>query len=148
MKYLLCSLLFILCTFAFAQKEAFADMDSISKHEYLVKVASDVIKRLGPDFYDESCIPTVSDTIAFDKKDVGSYEELKIHLGRKYYIVEFPSNAPLKDGVRLTSSKVYIWADTGEPQRVIFGNGWGFPFFLVPYKDFIQNGVVMPLINK
>ena len=101
--------------------------------------AIEVAQNFGPDYCKEPLTAKILKPVAYDTKSNLNPEIARNH-GRKYYTVECRyANRRVPDDVY--AFKVQIWADTGEPEGVMFGNGWGKHFMETSYKDWETQGI-------
>ena len=145
------TILFILCTLlpvGMMGQEAkdFASMKKAEREAYMINLAMEVAQNFGPDYCKEPLTAKILKPVAFDTKSNLNPEVAKNH-GRKYYTVEL-RYAHRSVPIYVYAAKVKIWADTGEPSGVLFGNGWGKPFMETSYKDWVKRGIKQEELAK
>ena len=126
MKTLLFIVINIINSFStFAQDVDLSKMDSVTRNEYLCKLAKNVTITCGPGYYRKYMIPKVS-------KDAFVYqtEHLKYQKdnGRKYYKVFFLYDASIEPQDEGIASQIWIWEDDGQPVSVDYANSLGYRF--------------------
>ncbi len=102
------------------------------RNKYLISVAFEVTKRIGPDWYRKGIIPEVSDTTTmFDiTKGINADAKIYSNYGRKYYTVTlWYDESTQKELTYQYASKVDIWEDSGKPLGITFGSMKGWAFF-------------------
>lgn len=128
------------------EKKDFASMKKAEREAYMINLAMEVAQNFGPDYCREPLKARVLGMEAFEGKQNLNPEVSRNH-GRKYYNVEFRY-----DGRRVPdyvyAFQVRIWADTGEPSGVMFGNGRGVPFMQISYKDWVKQGIKQEELAK
>ncbi|MBR3478406.1 MAG: hypothetical protein IKH43_04845 [Bacteroidaceae bacterium] len=144
-------IVFILCTLlpvSMMGQEAkdFASMKKAEREAYMINLALEVAQNFGPDYCKEPLTAKILKPVACDTKSNLHPEVAKNH-GRKYYTVEL-RYAHRQVPIYVYAAKVQIWADTGEPSGVLFGNGWGKPFMETSYKDWLKRGVKQEELAK
>lgn len=139
MKTLFLSLLFMLplCCI-FSQEVDLRKMNEADRTKYLTQKAKEVTKNFGPEYYRKDSKPMITEGVYQAQYDNEIYTK---HNGREYYVVTFPYDKKKELFEWNYTSQVEIWKDTGEPLRVMFGNGWGKHFFSMSYKKWIEIGV-------
>lgn len=134
---------FLVCVFSVcvisAQEVNLGKMSESERNQYLIKLAKEVTKNFGPDYYRENSKPV----IVMEVYNTGlKHEELRKLIGREYYTVTFPCDKTKEHLEMDFTSQVKIWKDTGEPFDVGFGNGWGRHFIGgLSYKEHLQVGI-------
>lgn len=147
MKTILLLLLTLLPVSMMGQEaKDFASMKKAEREAYMINLAMEVAQNFGPDYCREPLKARVLGMEAFEGKQNLNPEVSRNH-GRKYYNVEFRY-----DGRRVPdyvyAFQVRIWADTGEPSGVMFGNGRGVPFMQISYKDWVKQGIKQEELAK
>ena len=136
----------IYCQYSFAQINDFAHMSKKEKKVYMVNLAMEVAHNFGPDYCQEPLKARILAMEAFEGKQNLNPNVSQNH-GRRYYTVELRyANRQVPDYVY--ASKVHIWADTGEPAGVLFGNGRGVLFTETSYKDWLKRGIKQEELAK
>ena len=145
------TILFILCTLlpvGMMGQEAkdFARMKKAERDAYMINLAMEVAQNFGPDYCKEPLTAKILKPVACDTKSNLNPEVAKNH-GRKYYTVEL-RYAHRQVPIYVYAAKVQIWADTGEPSGVLFGNYRGKPFMETSYKDWVKRGIKQEELAK
>ena len=136
---LIAILAMICCQHSYAQATDFADMNKKEKDEYMTCLAMEVAQNFGPDYCKGPLTAKIVKPVACDTKSNLNFEIARHH-GRKYYTVEL-RYAHRTVPIYVYAAKVHIWADTGEPAGVFFGNGHGVHFMQTSYKDWLKRGI-------
>ena len=115
-------IIFIICTSCcIAANAQFFDTMPVAKRDsLLISLAKEVVLLYGPDYYREYPSPTITS---------GKFPYDERYLGKPYYLVTFLYDKTIEKLEWNHAAKVRIFADTGEPASVFFGNGIGFGFF-------------------
>ncbi len=113
-------------------------LDKSERNNYLISKALEANDIFTDGRYNKGLTAEVSDVRVFD---LNSYSDAsKKHDGGKYYTVTLTFEPSYVDADWPFESKVDIWADTGEPFGIIFGNHWGCHFFSRPYSEWVKYG--------
>lgn len=126
-------------------------MSNENRNEYLLSLAKEVVLNFGPDFYRTEQAPIIEGPTPFyfyrsadEEKEhwddiPGDFRKIS---GREYYTVKYQYD---KDELSIGGTvdgdycaKVEIWADSGDPASVMFGTGYGRPFYTKSYLDFLK----------
>lgn len=113
------------------------------KKEYLERLSMEMIKEMAPDYLDGK-ISQISGPIEFTEetgKEINADEDdIKKHLGKKYYSVEYATKHTFMDLEMDGYIRAKIWEHNGEPFQIRFdlGESWWLLFFDTSYKDFIK----------
>ena len=113
------------------------------KNEYLVRVSKEVLKEMAPDYLDGK-INQISGPIEFTEetgKEINANEDdIKKHLGKKYYFVEYTTKCMHMDMEMDGYIRTKIWEHNGEPFQIRFdlGESMWFLFLDTSYKDFLK----------
>lgn len=134
MAFILC------CNLGFSQGVNLEEMKESKRIAYLKKKSKEVIMNFGPSYYRKKQKPSVSQVKEYDPE--GSTHPIKIqNEGRKYYRVTYTYDKTEESMPFWYAAEVDIWADTGEPVRVNFGNGMGKTFLARPYDEWVKEGI-------
>ena len=136
MKTLLCFILVISTLTSSLPKTRNLDkMNEKERNEYLIKYATKVVKKHGPEYYRKEKPPVINRIIVNEKNDSISSGGMRAdHEGRAYYIVTFPHDPNYEYMHAGFAARVFFWADTGIAFTVMFGNGWGYTEIDQPEK--------------
>lgn len=131
---LLCSMI------ASAQSVNLKDMKRSERNKYLRQIAKEAVLNFGPNYYREYKEFEIPKTVyTFTTED--EREEITKHIGRKYYAVFIRYDKTKEKMSADFAARVYVWEDTGEPFRIMFGCNWGRNFFFEPYFEMVKNGI-------
>ena len=97
-------------------------MPTAERDSLLISIAKEVVLKYGPDYYRE-CKPPVINRKIFPPK--GEYNTKGVNAERAYYEVIFLYDETVELLKWDFATEVRIWADTGKPEGVMFGCGWG-----------------------
>jgi len=92
------------------------------RDSFLIATAKEVVLKYGPDYYREYKLPVI------ERRQIPPKGEINItgeHVGRVAYWVTFLYDKSKELLDYDYAARVYFWEDTGEPEYVFFGNGWG-----------------------
>ena len=135
---------FLLCSLAslalHAQNVNLKEMTEKKRYNYMVKQGKEVIKNFGPGYYREYKKPVISEPEVYKYPGENAPEKKK-HDGKEYYTITFPYDKNKETLYWFYAACVQIWAETGEPKGVLFGNGWEKNFHSRTYKDWLKDGV-------
>ena len=129
------------CIHSFGQVKNLNEMNETARNKYLIKLAKEVTKNFGPEWYRKNLRPEVTDTLAvyYTSNTDSIYA---CNNGRCYYRVTlYYDDATKKDLLYSKASMIDIWADNGEPRAVFFGHNYGLSFNHIPYKSRVKAGV-------
>ena len=148
MRGSLAIVLLVLMIFAAEAKTKKVNLDRMSEKrrtEYLIAKAKEVVMRHGPGYYREYAAPEIKREV-FDTSKIEvipqSFEEENAN--RALYIVCYPYDKTKEIFWGKYSAAVEIWADTGEPFGVLFGNGWGYDLYRFTDEEIKSGKRVMP----
>ncbi|MBR1667626.1 MAG: hypothetical protein IJ693_05015 [Bacteroidaceae bacterium] len=105
-----------------------------------MKLAKEVVMNFGPDYYRDYKEPEISKKQVFEDDSEGIPEVMR-NAGRPYYTVTLFYDREKEQLAEKFAAAIDIWADDGEPMRVLFGNGMGINFFFNPYREWTKAGV-------
>lgn len=112
------------------------------RNEYLIKLAREVTKNFGPEWYEQGATIAVVPDSPILYQSYRTPQEEKKFKGKRYYRVTLYYD---KDTQKRTgydyASFVDIWEDDGEPSGIIFGNSYGRNFFFFSYREWLKAGV-------
>jgi hypothetical protein len=97
-------------------------LPAAKRDSFLIALAKEFVLRIGPDYYREYKQPVITKEKT-PQKGEGNPEG--INAGRDYYVVTFLYDKSEEKLGYDFSAQVHIWADTGYPNHVRFGNGMG-----------------------
>ena len=127
-------LLAVCCISSYAQSHDLSIMKPAKRDTYLIKLAKEVVKNFGPDYYQKDLESTIFPTVkVYNSNDKRS--SIQKNVGRRYYVVT------LEDKHSDKSSEVLIWEDNGEPAAIHFSHSLGRNFYFRSYKQWIKEGV-------
>ena len=129
----------LFCLPAFAQKDL-SQMNQKERNAYLVKLAEEVTKTMGPGWYRGKILTDISGPKIF-KTDNKRPEIQKLN-GRKFYTVKFSydEKTSKETGGWKYASETQIWENNGEPWCVMFGLGYGIIFNQTSYQTMKKTG--------
>ena len=142
--FLFLTLLFSCVVFSLhaEDKDKISRMSESARNKYLVKLAKEVTKNFGPEWYRDNLKAEIADslTVFYDAND--KRIEVSKNNGRSYYTVTlYYDEAMQKELNYEKASTVKIWADNGEPSSIIFGHNLGYNFYFISYRSQIKAGV-------
>lgn len=124
------------CTPSFGQVKNLTKMKEKARNTYLVETAMDVLNNCGPEWNRGVIIPEVEGIL--NVYSVNGDDDIKDN-GRKYYTVIMKYDEETQKELYYTRAAVVsIWADTGEPQDIMFGHNYGLNFTRIPYKKIVK----------
>jgi hypothetical protein len=135
LKSLMCLAVLLSSTTAMSQ-----NLDSIPKAKrdsILIAVAKEVVLTYGPGYYREYKEPVIK-RFVYPKDDVDGGK----NTGRICYSVVFLYDKTKEQLELDAAAGVGIWADTGKPFSVRFGNGWG---KFIPETGLRSGEVIVPV---
>lgn len=120
----------LFCLPAFAQKDL-SQMNQKERNAYLVKLAKEVTKTMGPGWYRGKILTDIS----------GPDINKRVN-NRKYYTVKFSydEKTSKETGGWKYASETQIWENNGEPWCVMFGLGYGIIFNQTSYQTMKKTG--------
>lgn len=135
-KALLIITSFIFIIMSFATERKYNNSNTSDFDYYLVCKAKEISKTFGPDYdVDKSDHIVIDGPIMFESED--PRDEIQKHIGEEYYTISFmPEDSTLFDYKYI--AKVAIWAN-GQPQRVLYGNGYGINFLFESLEKLRDN---------
>ena len=95
-----------------------------AKRDSLLSLSKDVIMKFGPDYYREYKEPEISYHL-FPSTDKDMEEGFLHWADRFYYRITYPYDTTQEKLGQPFAAEVNIWADTFEPQSVMFGCSLG-----------------------
>lgn len=136
---------FLLCAFAslafHAQNVNLKEMTEKERYNYMVKLGKEVIMNFGPGYYREFKKPVITGPEVYKYQYSEIAPERRKYDGKEYYTITYPYDKSKETLYWFYAACVQIWAETGEPKGVLFGNGWGKNFHSRSYKDWLKDGV-------
>lgn len=123
MKQILILFLTLLFSLTF-QAQNLDRMSETKRNETLLRIAKDIVMEYGPDYYREYKAPEIAHGIVGGKgKQVFTDEELKKYRNRSFYTVKYLFDRNEEAFPWDYSAYVFIWGDTGQAIKVLFGSG-------------------------
>ena len=102
-----------------------SSMPVVKRDSLLISIAIEVVLKYGPDYYREYSKPIIERQTVPQK---GEINPSGVNASRVSYRVTFPYDKAEETLEWDYAAKVQIWADTGNPTGVDFGNGIGIGF--------------------
>jgi len=97
-------------------------MPAAKRDSLLIVVAKEVVLKYGPDYYREDFKPTIERGLVPPKGEINKTGEMA---GRAFYHVTILYDKTKEQLEYPFAARVQVWADTGKPSSVFFGNGLG-----------------------
>lgn len=137
--FLIASVLLLLCSPCFPQMRHLDRKEESKRNEYLIEKSKEVIMTFGPDYFRDYKEPVISEiqTVLEHYSEDPDLKDKNLY-GRKYYTVTYLYDKS-KENLKFNfAALVEIWAEDGQPKRVMFGSGLGHGFLRTPYKEWIK----------
>lgn len=112
-------------------------LDTNERDVYLIHKAREAVHIFRDALYDDQVTAVVSDLKVFKSKNISSGSKYN---GHKYFTVTFNYKTDSATNGWPFESKVDIWAESGVPFGIIFGNHWGYSFWSCPYSECLRWG--------
>jgi hypothetical protein len=126
-------MIIILLLVGYNQVGTTQDLESLSynkRDSTLILIAKAAVLKYGPGYYRENIKPTIErGQVPKDGQQGGK------DANRVYYWVTFYYDLEKEELEYNYASKVSIWADTGKPSIIMFGNGFGVNIPEVELRD-------------
>jgi len=101
------------------------NLDSMSvekRDSLLIAISKEAVLKYGPDYYREDFKPNIERHAVPPKGEINKTGEMA---GRVFYWIIFPYDKTKEQLSYPFAARVQVWADTGKPSSVFFGNGLG-----------------------
>jgi hypothetical protein len=119
-------------------------MPKIKRDSILIAKATECVLRYGAGYYREYKAPVIGEYIVPKKGPENITGE---NSGRKMYNVFFSYDTIIEILDQEFAAKAIIWADTGVPQGIVFGNGLGVIIEGVESKTELEQEEMEEIIN-
>ena len=135
MKKMILLLILGTSTFQVLHAQYFNKMTNAQRDSVLVAKAKEVVLKYAKDYYREYGKP------AIEFKEVSKKSINKENWDRGYYVITFPYDTTKESFGLDYAAQVTIWSNTGMPDGITAGNGWGYHLLdKEPNKDLPQLG--------
>jgi hypothetical protein len=121
LKNLICLVILLTVYSHSVSAQNLTELPQEKRDSILIATAKKIVLKYGPGYYNENKVPVIfygvlTEKHTDNKKDIG-----RAQYGVLYYLDE-------EDKLKGFLVTVHIWADTGKPSGVMFGNGFGYNF--------------------